>query len=69
MRTGRFQCYAGYSGWAPGQLERELAEGSWIVSGADAALVLDHPSDDVWSRALRDLGLDPGAIVPGDGEA
>ena len=32
--------YAGYAGWAPGQLEREINEGSWIVVPVSADLVL-----------------------------
>ncbi|MGN6252972.1 MAG: YqgE/AlgH family protein [Marmoricola sp.] len=32
--------YAGYSGWGPGQLQDEIAEGAWYV-------VASHP-DDLW---------------------
>jgi len=69
LSAGRFQCYAGYAGWGPGQLEREIHEGSWILRPADARLVLDSDPDEVWTRALRDIGLDPGAIVSGGVEA
>jgi len=65
---GRYHCYSGYAGWAPGQLERELAEGSWIVAPANPGLVLDHPVDEMWARALADNGIDPAAIVPGGGQ-
>ena len=56
---GRFHCYAGYAGWAPGQLEREIADGSWIVTAPDPILVFDHPAENVWARALTDNGIDP----------
>ena len=69
LASPRFHCYAGYAGWGPGQLEREIHEGSWILRPADAGLVLDHSPEHVWVRALKDIGLDPGAIVPGGAEA
>ena len=68
LPVGRFHCYSGYAGWGPGQLEREITEGSWIVAPPDARLVLDSPPDEIWLRALRANGLDPAAIVPGGGE-
>ncbi len=69
LRGGRFHCFSGYAGWAPGQLEREIQEGSWIVAPLDVRLVLDHPPETMWERVLRDNGLDPAAIVPGGDES
>ncbi len=63
--SARFHCYAGYAGWAPGQLEREIAEGSWIVAPADASLILDVPPEEIWEKALRANGIDPSLLVPG----
>jgi putative transcriptional regulator len=64
----RFHCFSGYAGWGPGQLEREIHEGSWIVAPPDAHLILDMRPDDVWSGALQANGIDPAAIVPGGTE-
>jgi len=65
QERARFHCYSGYAGWGPGQLEREIAEGSWIVTPCDAGTVLDAPAAEVWSRCLTANGIDPGALVPG----
>ena len=36
--------FAGYAGWSPGQMEEELAEGSWIVVDAqDGDLITPKP--------------------------
>lgn len=65
----RFQCYAGYAGWGPGQLERELVEGSWIVTPSDPKSVLDADPKAIWLEVLRANGIDPAAIVPGGGRS
>jgi putative transcriptional regulator len=50
----RMRVYAGYAGWAPGQLDGELEQGAWIVGAAD---VEDPFRDgDLWSDALRRMG-------------
>ena len=43
----------GYAGWAPGQLEGELAHGFWYTTPQDANLVFDHDRDDVWDHAMK----------------
>jgi len=67
LARGRFHCYSGYAGWGPGQLEREIGDGSWILAPADPILVLDREPDAIWLQSLGALGIDPAAIVPGSG--
>jgi putative transcriptional regulator len=65
LKGGRFQCYAGYAGWAPGQLTHEIEEGSWIFGPVDPVLALDVPPGEMWEHGLRAIGIEPAAIVPG----
>ena len=44
--------YAGYSGWSPGQLRAEVAEGAWYVVPASPDDPFGDPSDQ-WFRVLR----------------
>ena len=45
--------YLGYAGWAPGQLDAEIARGDWIVAPADAGSIFDTPPGDVWRNLMR----------------
>jgi putative transcriptional regulator len=42
----------GYAGWAPGQLEGEIAAGAWVVVPADEGLVFDQDYEKKWDRAM-----------------
>jgi putative transcriptional regulator len=40
--------FIGYSGWAPGQLEAEIARGDWTLRPADAGAIFDNKSERPW---------------------
>lgn len=44
--------FAGYSGWSPGQLENEIARGSWSVMPAKAEHVFAF-EEELWLRTRR----------------
>ena len=44
--------FAGYAGWGGGQLERELAEGSWLVVPATKEQVF-QPERDQWKQLVK----------------
>jgi putative transcriptional regulator len=46
----RFRVYAGYAGWAPGQLEGELARGDWTLAPASVKEVFSDEGMEVWRR-------------------
>ncbi len=65
----RFHLCLGYAGWAPGQLEAEIEQNSWLVAPATDTLIFEAPLEDRWHQALASIGVDPGALVDlGGGE-
>ncbi len=48
-----FRAYAGYSGWAPGQLQAELARGGWYLIQADADMVFTADASTMWPELIR----------------
>jgi putative transcriptional regulator len=49
--------FAGYSGWAPGQLQSELRRGGWHVLPADAATVFDKKAGEIWPALIGRANL------------
>jgi putative transcriptional regulator len=45
--------FAGYAGWAAGQLEAELAQDAWLVLEASEADTTTGDPDTLWSAVLR----------------
>ena len=44
--------FAGYAGWAPGQLESEIAWGGWYVLPVDPEVIFDMPVENMWETLL-----------------
>jgi putative transcriptional regulator len=63
----RARVFLGYAGWAPGQLEQEIAQGSWLVVPVSARLVFEESHARLWEQAVRSLGIDPATLVATQG--
>lgn len=48
--NGTARAYAGYAGWAPGQLQHEIRRGDWLVVKTDPAIVFDENLPGLWLR-------------------
>lgn len=49
----RLRIFAGYAGWGVGQLEAEIAEGSWYVVPGQVDDVFSGDTRDLWRQVLR----------------
>jgi putative transcriptional regulator len=59
----------GCAGWAPGQLEREIAENSWLTVAANPQILFETPAEMRQAAALRLLGVDAGNLSGAAGHA
>lgn len=49
--------FLGYSGWDPGQLDREMTENSWMVcTQYNPELAFEHESENLWKEAVIAMG-------------
>ena len=59
----------GYAGWAPGQLEEEIADNAWLTTRASADIVFHTPIEQRWKKAANQLGIDLNLLNPDAGHA
>lgn len=55
--------FVGYAGWGAGQLDEELAQGSWLCVSLAPEILFDCPIEERWERALKSAGIEPGRVV------
>lgn len=48
--------FAGYSGWEPSQLDKELEEKSWIVANGKKEYIMNNNTGKLWSNILKSMG-------------
>lgn len=65
LRDGatRLRFCLGYAGWGPGQLEKEIAQGSWLFTEAQSDRVLAADPETLWSDVIKSMGVDPAMLV------
>jgi len=49
--------FVGFSGWARGQLEAEIARGDWTLAPADASTIFDYRSQQPWPERQVPAGV------------
>ena len=59
----------GYAGWAPGQLEHEMAQNAWLTVEADARILFDTPAERRYDASLKLLGIDLAMLSDAAGHA
>lgn len=59
----------GYSGWGPGQLEKEIQNNGWLVVDADRSIVFETADEEKWQKALETLGVSPSMLSSAGGAA
>ena len=54
---GSYRFFVGHAGWSSGQLESEIADGSWLSIPASPDFVFAEDDGDMWVSAMREVGL------------
>ncbi len=53
----------GYSKWGAGQIEAELATGTWLFTEASIDTVLRVDPEQIWEQTIKSMGVDPSMLV------
>jgi putative transcriptional regulator len=59
----------GYAGWAPGQLEHELAQNAWLTVPAKTDVIFELPAEERLPAAMALLGVDFASLSDTAGHA
>ena len=59
----------GYAGWAPGQLEAEILQNSWMSLPVDTSFLFDDEVSRKWTQAYKIMGVDPNKLSLQSGRA
>lgn len=58
--------YSGYAGWGPGQLDREVTHGDWIITTADSVTIFSENPTEMWLELFKrgeKIQVDAGEIL------
>ena len=52
-----YKLFCGHSGWSPGQLEREIENGDWLLQTSKTDLLFNLKAEKIWGDATESLGI------------
>jgi putative transcriptional regulator len=55
LKADAYRAYIGYAGWAPRQLQAEIAGGGWHMTPADADTIFAADASTVWPAMIKRL--------------
>jgi putative transcriptional regulator len=55
LKADAYRAYIGYAGWAPRQLQAEIAAGGWYMTPADADTIFAADASTVWPAMIKRL--------------
>lgn len=53
LRESQLRVFAGYTGWAAGQLESEIQRGDWLTASVDPGTIFSTKPEQTWERLYR----------------
>ena len=65
----RIMVTLGYAGWAPGQLEHEIAQNAWLTVKAAPRVIFEMPAEERLPAAMELLGIDFASLSDDAGHA
>ncbi len=68
IKPENIRFFLGYSGWSAGQLEDEIAEGTWIIEDMDSNYLFKNNPETLWKTVLQAKGETYSAISQMDGD-
>jgi putative transcriptional regulator len=52
-----FRVYAGHAGWAPGQLDNEIARGDWYILPAERTFIFHQEPFRIWEELIQRVDI------------
>ena len=49
--------FCGHSGWGPGQLEREIKNGDWLLQSSKIDSLFNLKAEKIWDKTIESLGI------------
>ncbi len=64
-----YKLMLGHAGWGPGQLEKEIENGDWLLQEATTSLIFHTPAKAMWGKASQAFGIDLSSTTGISGQA